>query len=154
MRPVLYEPRNEKYYTSRSNFTDGTSSMGNSFSTIWSSWKDVRPVDQFSITNGIVSGRIENKYLKKTLSVDMIKSGVMQFNTLYFPGWRALVNGKYAEILYKNNGTIQLELPEGSHTVSIRYVETSLRFFADVLSIASLIGIALWGILSVRKTRT
>ena len=39
-RPVLYAPRNEAYYLSRPNFTRGTSSMGNSFSTIWSGWKD------------------------------------------------------------------------------------------------------------------
>lgn len=38
--PVRYEPRNEAYYMSRPNFTRGTSSMGNSFSTIWTGWKD------------------------------------------------------------------------------------------------------------------
>jgi len=40
-RPVQYAPRNEKYYTSKSNFMGGTSSMGNSFSTIWTGWKNI-----------------------------------------------------------------------------------------------------------------
>lgn len=39
-RPVLYAPRNESYYLTRQNFMSGTSSMGNSFSTIWTGWKD------------------------------------------------------------------------------------------------------------------
>ena len=39
MKPVTYEKRDDSHYLSRREFTDGTSSLGNSFSTIWTGWK-------------------------------------------------------------------------------------------------------------------
>ena len=39
MKPVTYEKRDDAHYLSRREFTDGTSSLGNSFSTIWTGWK-------------------------------------------------------------------------------------------------------------------
>ncbi len=153
VRPVRYEPRNEQYYTSRLNFTDGTSSMGNSFSTIWSTWKEIKPTASVEVTVGTLSDTKVKKYLSKTIRVTMIEDGIVRFNTLYFPGWKAFIDGKNAEIQYKKDGVIDVVVPKGEHIVHIQYFETPLRLFADIVSIASLIGIAGWGILSLRTVR-
>lgn len=97
-RPVLYAPRNEAYYMSRSNFTDGTSSMGNSFSTIWTGWKDTPS------TEGA---------------------------TLYFPGWKAYVNGREVPIT-NDHGTIRVTSP-----ATLRFTETPVRLIADIISVLS-----------------
>jgi hypothetical protein len=68
-RPVLYEPRNEAYYMQRPNFTLGTSSMGNSFSTIWTGWKSGESTSAAGMTH-----------------------------TLYFPGWKAYVDNREVPI--------------------------------------------------------
>lgn len=153
VRPVLYQPRNESYYLSRSNFTDGTSSMGNSFSTVWSSWKETRPISDITVNHGIITTRIVSRYLKKTFQVNMSQHGEVQVNTVYFPGWIAYVDGKQTEIEYKKDGIIHISVPEGVHEITIYFTETPLRLFADVLSIASLIGVLGWGILSLRNAK-
>jgi uncharacterized membrane protein YfhO len=68
-RPVLYAPRSERYYMSRPNFVNGTSSMGNSFSTIWTGWKSEQATASAGMTH-----------------------------TLYFPGWKAYVDNREAHI--------------------------------------------------------
>jgi uncharacterized membrane protein len=98
-RPVLYEPRNEAYYMSRSNFVGGTSSMGNSFSTIWTGWKDT-PATRSA--------------------------------TLYFPGWKAYVNGKEVPIT-NNNGVIEV-----TSSATLTFTETPIRLAADIISIGTL----------------
>ncbi len=56
--------------------------------------------------------------------------------------------------MYTVDGTINVHVPEGTHTISIQYTETMVRGIANIISIASVIGIVVWGILSVRsKTR-
>lgn len=107
-RPVLYAPRNEAYYMSRPNFTQGTSSMGNSFSTIWTAWRDT----------------------PATTSA-----------TLYFPGWKAYVDGREVPIV-NDHGVIRVIAPEGKTPV-LRFGETPVRSLADIISIAS-IGVLLF----------
>jgi len=107
-RPVQYEPRNEAYYMSRPNFTQGTSSMGNSFSTIWTGWKDTPATGSA---------------------------------TLYFPGWKAYVNGREVPVI-NNQGVIEVT---GSAT--LKFTETPVRLVADIISILSIIILFICGLL-------
>jgi uncharacterized membrane protein len=150
-RPVLYAPRSEAYYMSRPNFTDGTSSLGNSFSTIWTGWKDTRPVSQIAVTNGEMTSQLRSKYLDKEFIVSMDKDGNVKVNTLYFPGWVSSVDGKPVAIDYKNDGIIHVAVPEGVHTLRVQFIETPIRMAGDVLSIVSLAILAYFGYTSIKK---
>ncbi len=103
-RPVLYAPRNEAYYLSQPNFINGTSSMGNSFSTIWTGWKDT------PATGGA---------------------------TLYFPGWKAYVNGRELPIT-NEKGVIGV-----TASATLQFTETPVRLLADIISIVSIITLLL-----------
>ena len=52
MNSVTYEKRDDSHYLSRREFTDGTSSPGNSFSTIWTGWKKERFQTRFQASTG------------------------------------------------------------------------------------------------------
>ncbi|MCS7285905.1 MAG: 6-pyruvoyl-tetrahydropterin synthase-related protein [Anaerolineae bacterium] len=67
------------------------------------------------------------------------------FYTYYYPGWRAYVDGKPVPIRPEGKyGLIALEVPDGQHRVLLRFEDTPLRFWSQILSLASLLtGIAL-----------
>ena len=152
-RKVQYSSRNEEYYLARSNFTDGTSSMGNSFSTIWTGWKETRPQSEIVIQNGKMTKQGTWKYLKKEFTVTMDSEGTMTFNTLYFPGWIAMVDGKEVPITYKADGIIHFAIPFGEHTVRVLFVDTLVRTVGNILSIISFVGVVIWSIIAVYARR-
>ncbi|MBU2544312.1 hypothetical protein KJ618_02480 [Patescibacteria group bacterium] len=146
-RKVQYAPRNEAYYTARSNFTDGTSSMGNSFSTIWTGWKDTRPESAVEINGGQLVRQIRWKYLDKSFVAFMSRAGEVTINTLYFPGWIAMVDGVQVPISYEHDGVIHVRVAEGEHVIEVRFVNTLPRTIGNIVSFVSLAMIASWGIL-------
>lgn len=68
------------------------------------------------------------------------------FYTYYYPGWRAYVDGKPVPIRPEGKyGLIALEVPKGQHRVLLRFEDTPLRFWSQILSLASLlVATALW----------
>lgn len=142
-RPVVYAPRSDEYYLSRPNFTDGTSSLGNSFSTRWSSWKEKRPAQKIDVVAGgaaiadLTSSPVELKF-----SVIAASESRIRVNTLYYPGWEVRVNGKAAVIDYEHDGTITFSVLPGQWNISVHFTETTLRKAADFISILSLFWLA------------
>ncbi len=149
-RPVLYAPRSESYYMSRTNFTDGTSSLGNSFSTIWTGWKDVRPEWPFTVENGRVTRQTRLQYLEKDFTVSMDGAGTVTVGTLYFPGWIALIDGKEVPINYLQDGIIRISVPNGVHSISVRFIDTPARTAGNVISIVSVAVLAVLGYTSLQ----
>jgi len=152
-RPVLYAPRSESYYMSRPNFTDGTSSMGNSFSTVWTGWKEMRPAFPIAVTNGEMTAQPRFKYLDKEFVVSMDTTGEVKINTLYFPGWVASVDGKPVPIDYKKDGIIHITVPVGVHTLRVQFTDTPVRTAGDVLSLMSLAILAYFGYTSIKQKK-
>lgn len=150
-RPVLYAPRNEAYYMSRPNFTDGTSSMGNSFSTVWTGWKDTRALNLFTTEGGTVSGLLKSSYMDHEVRLTMANASNVTVHTLYFPGWVAFVDGKQIGITYQKDGIIHVIVPKGEHVLRVLFTETTVRKFADGLTILSLAILAVFGYTSSRK---
>lgn len=142
IRPVVYTRRDDSYYLSRREFTDGTSSLGNSFSTIWSPWIPQRAESKLEV----ISGKARIQVLKLLpiqydAKILVSEKSKIRVNSLYYPGWLLTVDGKRMPIENKN-GLIQFTLPSGGHDVSIIFRETTLRFLADSLSILSLFCLA------------
>lgn len=152
-KPVLYEPRNEAYYLSRPNFTDGTSSMGNSFSTIWTGWKNVRPLMPYIIDNGRMIQQSRWQYLEKDFTVFMDTAGTVTVNTLYFPGWIASVDRKEVPINYREDGIIRISVPQGSHGISVRFTDTPARTAGNALSIVSVAVLTVLGYTSLQSAK-
>ena len=153
-RPVVYSPRDGYYYMSRKNFTDGTSSMGNSFSTIWTGWKNKRSEYLLRVVNGKVKGSFsKNSYLDKQFIVASETGAQVDIPILYFPGWAVRVDNQSIGIEYQIDGTIRFFVPSGEHRVRVVFSRPLMRKFADTLSILVLVWLTLWGILGVYENR-
>jgi len=63
------------------------------------------------------------------------------FPTLYYPGWRAYVDGREVGCEPQAGwGAITLTLPKGDHEVALRFAHTGLRLAAELVSLLALIG--------------
>jgi len=152
-KPVVYEPRDDVYYQSRQNFTDGTVSMGNSFSTIWTGWKKTRPKEMIEVMNGkVIGGMDKQDFITKKFTVQSSESATIALPILYYPGWRVKSNGHTIPIRYESDGTIRFDVPEGIHEVHVWFGETPVRIISDCVSILSILALCFLYISSKRKT--
>ncbi len=64
----------------------------------------------------------------------------IRFNTFYFPGWQALVDGEPVVIRPSYpEGLITFEVPAGEHDVSVRFGDTPVRKIANIVSLVSVL---------------
>ena len=71
--------------------------------------------------------------------VAVINPGKLEYYSLYFPGWRAKVDGRETAISYGKSGQIELNLNKGNSKVLVYWTETNFRKVADIVSVISII---------------
>lgn len=87
-----------------------------------------------------------------TLSNLLVRPGSFSFQTesknpsiytvqsIYFPGWKAEVDGNPTAISYNNpKGLIEVLVPAGQHKVLVMFSETPVRLVSDLISIVSML---------------
>lgn len=77
--------------------------------------------------------------VKWSAEIDSRNGGRVTFNSMYFPGWFAEVDGSYAEItIGKPYGQMEINVLPGRHKIVFYWAETPLRKVADFISAISL----------------
>ena len=118
-------------------------------------WVKIKPTKHFENKVEVIEGKgeISNIFSSaKRTSFDIVtKSNArVGVNTVYFPGWKASLDGKETQILYGNEkGIIIIDVPIGKHFVYVGFGETPIRFLSDGISVVSLV--ALFAIEMKRK---
>lgn len=136
----LYSAKPQEFYTS---IYDGTTDTGES-SPIWSvRFMEKRPAAPLEVIEGdaniIIAERTTTKHL---YNIDAKKKSRILENTLYFPGWEVLVDGRKTDIEFQDPGyrglmTFMVEF--GTHSVAVVLKDTKLRMFANQVSIAGFV---------------
>jgi hypothetical protein len=97
-----------------------------------------------SVLQGEVTGTtlLSRNGNRERWQVDVSGGGArLAFHTLYYPGWRATIDGQRSQIhALPSSGLIELDVPAGSHVVELELGRPPLRWAADLLSLASLAG--------------
>jgi hypothetical protein len=75
--------------------------------------------------------------------VNMPQAGYLVLNDVYYPGWRATVDGQPAEILPANHAFRAVALAQGEHIVAFQYAPFSFRLGASITFAALLLATAL-----------
>jgi len=107
-------------------------------------WVDERPPNppllKFEAEGAVISDIKKITPVYYQAKIDAGKPTTVSFNTYYFPGWFAKIDGKISEIKPgKPYGQIELNVPEGNHKVEFYWRETTLRRIADYTSLLSLV---------------
>lgn len=82
----------------------------------------------------------KDTYLKYGL--DLKKDSLLLFNTLYFPGWTAKIDGNPVNIQFQNPdypGLILVNCASGKHVIEFSFQRTKVRMFAEAASLSALL---------------
>ncbi len=147
---LLQKP--ESFYTSIYNSTTDTGES----SPIWSiRFMEHRPKKHIEVILGKAGieefSRISTKHMYKITTDEKIR---LRENTLYFPGWEVMVDGKNVPVEFQdpqNRGLMTFFVGKGEHDVNIVFRETKLRTLANDISILSLFLLLTYGILRKRS---
>jgi hypothetical protein len=120
-----------------------TTTVKNEYMPIWiKKIPDSLPLEKIIVLKG------NAKISKPTANGNMISfdisaknKSLVLINTVYYPGWKVNIDKKETKIDYKNSGLIQFLVEPGSRVIQVKFTETPLRLFADIFSIAFLIGL-------------
>lgn len=119
-------------------------------------WTDERPggvpQEKIESKNATVTNINQNTLVSWQADVSAERKAIVTFNSYYFPGWFAKVNGVVTEIKPgKPYGQIEVVVPEGNHQVEFYWQETPLRKFSDYLSLSALLVL---GVLFFKRKQT
>ncbi|MFB0534709.1 MAG: 6-pyruvoyl-tetrahydropterin synthase-related protein, partial [Anaerolineae bacterium] len=131
----------------------GTTS-GSEYLTIWLTEK---PKDSSLLPlyrAGQPISKLDNQHLPEGVRAEMLDHSVVsdsyhfagpqaftaRFNTFYFPGWRAYLDGQPVAIqISQPHALIEVAIPPGAHTLLLRFQDTPVRLLANGLSLAALL---------------
>lgn len=130
--------KNDSFYYSYS----GTTDYHGQASTIWTAGNasgfPKYPVEIIQGEGTIKS--IIKKSNKHTFRINAESNLKVLDNTVYFPGWQVLVNGKKVPIEFQDinhRGLITFSVPSGMHIIEMVFRESPIRMFSNIVSIAS-----------------
>ena len=136
-RPVIYQARDNSFYLENPDWIHGTATLGNSFQTIWANHN--QPANQL---------------------MEWQENSRLRLNINYYPGWQVKVstkggsasgrNGQKAKINIEPDGAFSVAAAQGEDKISVKFIETPLRLFADTVSLISFL---LWVLLTLTSKR-
>ncbi|RJQ26348.1 hypothetical protein C4577_03785 [Candidatus Parcubacteria bacterium] len=73
------------------------------------------------------------------LQIFSLNNTTIVIHTYYFPGWRAWIGNQEVPITpTKNNNFIKINLPKGSYDLQIKFTDTPIRGFSNLVSLVSI----------------
>ena len=78
---------------------------------------------------------------RRELRVELDRDDRLEFRTFYFPGWTALLDGQPAEIHAGPVRNIVVDLPAGTHRVTLDFRSTPIRRAGNAITILALAGL-------------
>ncbi len=88
----------------------------------------------------IASQRTNKRATHQIWQVETETSTSLIFPTLHWPGWIGEIDGEQVAIRPSpGSGLIMLDVPEGSHTITLRLTRTPVRLVAGLVSLAALV---------------
>ena len=133
------DTHSDDYYLSYSSSTEFGAA-----STIWSAGDPTEaPKEQVQIIagTGIVSDVIKNS-THHQFNVTAENNLTVLDNTLYFPGWKAIIDDQKIPIEFQDanyRGLITFPVPPGSHRVEVSFNQSPIRLLANAISLVTLI---------------
>jgi hypothetical protein len=111
------------------------------------------PVEKVIIVNGNGSVDIVSwKSNRRELSIKGTAPLMLKFSTFYYPGWIAKIDGRNASIAVdKDSGLILIDIPEGKHTLILKFQDTPIRYYSKIISLFSFVSLIFFLILQRKK---
>ncbi|QQG41078.1 MAG: hypothetical protein HYV37_02010 [Candidatus Levyibacteriota bacterium] len=138
IKPESFFDKGDLYYATN----EATTTVQDEYMPVWVKQKPTEHLkNKMEILEG--KGRIKNLVFnnkKIHFDLNMENNGRIRVNTVYFPGWKAYIDGRESKIDYSNKyGVMDIFVVKGPNAVEFIFSETPMRLFSDVISFASLL---------------
>ncbi len=97
------------------------------------------PKEKIVSDTATISDIIQKNDISWTAHVKAFEKSTITFYAMYFPGWKATVDGQEVKSFPGPNGEIQISLEKGDYDVFFGWYETTLRTLADIVSLGTLV---------------
>ncbi len=121
---------------------EGTTTVANEYMPRWISLlptsRNDKRVEVIKGNATIEPIRIDTNTIQVT--IDASENSIIQINTIFYPGWGAMVDENPVMISYDNpSGVMQIPVTSGKHSMYVSFRETKSRFFADMISLSCIL---------------
>jgi hypothetical protein len=110
---------------------------------------------EFIEGTGIISNFQKKTHLH-TFTVESETNAKLVDHTQYFPGWRVYVNGVKTPVEFQDQnyrGEITFAIPKGTHTVTVAFEESPIRFLGNSVSLVTMLGVSILSVLAWRRKK-
>jgi len=130
---------------------DGPPEKHISASTVSSPHPRVRPTDSRAGSAKLIGHDVPPERL--TIQADFKRTGLVELADSFYPGWRAWVSGRKAQVHLSDGLFRTVEVPRGRHRVILAYEPRSLKWgaFATFVALATVGAIGSWVVLRGRS---
>lgn len=133
----FYHQRDDSYYLSRSNFTYGTNSPGNSFNAVGFN-ASLKKADSRLMAKNAKINILSSKSSYVKAIVKSSQKGAVLVNIAYFPDWQVLIDGKKTPITVNKDGLFEFEITKGTALIEVELRNTPIRLASVIITISSL----------------
>jgi uncharacterized membrane protein YfhO len=79
---------------------------------------------------------------RRIIQIEAEEPVVAKIRNFYFPGWNAYINGTEIKIRTgPDSSAMLIDVPMGSHTLELNFVDTPIRRYSKLISLISILGI-------------
>jgi hypothetical protein len=92
------------------------------------------------------------KSQSRILGITAHSPATLRLSTFYYPGWKASIDGRRSQIrIESKSGAMLLDVPQGEHTVDLKFTDIPIRSFSRSVSLISLFAVIFLPITFQRK---
>lgn len=140
---TTYGKRLDSFYLANPSWTNGTATTGNSFNTRWTGISAVS--GEFVPVSGAAEiTDVSRSVLRSSARITSTETVSFVAKRAYFPGWQFVLDGKKADIVLSDTGTIQFTVPPGKHSIMIEFTNTFARTVGNSVSFGTLVVVSLY----------
>jgi len=100
----------------------------------------INKLDSQHLPEGVQAEMLGHSVISDSYHFTGLQAFTARFNTFYFPGWRAYLDGEERDIqISQPHALIEAAIPPGEHTLLLRFEDTPVRLVANGLSLAALL---------------
>lgn len=141
-KPREYINKGDSYYATN----DSNTTSSNEYTPLWVKKMPTNLYNQKVISRGIVRDLSYNSTSIQFVAVTL-KPEIITVNQIYYPGWKAYINGREKDIKYNNKrGVMQLNVAGGTSNITLIFTETPLRLVSDIVSLIAALMLLVFGI--------
>jgi uncharacterized membrane protein len=88
----------------------------------------------------------------RVVQVNALRPSSLRVRTFNFPGWMAYVDGARTALRTEDGtGAIIVDIPQGEHTLDLKFVDTPIRIYSKIISIVSFLALVFTLVLLKKK---